>query len=124
MAVLNTPVVRRLVTTALLAPVVLLGMAAPASAAPPETWPETDSVSALDMLLILVAIPVGLIAVISLLVYVPSMVRGQKYTPGLAWRSENEWFGGPRGGVEAATESDPAAIEAGDSGRGGASARW
>lgn len=124
MAALKTPVVRRLVTTAALAPVALLGLAAPAAAAPPETWPETDSVSVLDMLLLVLVIPVGLIAVISLLVYVPSMARGEKYTPGLAWRNENEWFGGPRGGVETAAKSDPAAIEAEGSARGGASARW
>ncbi len=99
--------------------------AAPALAAPPERWPAAEPVSTLQILLLLVGIPVALFAVITLLVYVPSMARGQKYTPGLAWRNENEWFGGPRGGVEAADKVEPKAIEgAADTDRGGSSARW
>ena len=74
---------------------------------------------------LLVVIPLALIAIIALAVYVPSMVRGEKYTPGLAWRNENEWFGGPRGGVEAADKVTPPAVEGTDGPeRGGASARW
>ncbi len=78
----------------------------------------------LDALLVFLLIPAGLFALITLLVYVPSMARGQKYQPGLAWRNEPEWFGGPRGGVEAADEADQATAgdQAGE--RGGASARW
>ncbi len=99
--------------------------AGPALAVPPERWPVSEPVSALYALLILVGIPVALFAIISLLVYVPSMARGEKYTPGLAWRNRNEWFGGPRGGVEAADSVEPQAIEGGaDTDRGGANARW
>lgn len=122
---LNAPAVRRLVRAVALAPVILVSLAAPALAAPPEVWPDPDPVSALNVLVVLVLIPLGLAAVISLLVLVPSMARGEKYTPGLAWRSESEWFGGPRGGVEAADKTQPKAVEGtGDTDRGGASGRW
>ena len=97
---------------------------APAIAAPPEGWPEVESVSPMQFLIVLVLIPAGLFAVIWLLSAIPGMARGDStYHPGLAWRNEPEWFGGPRGGLEKVDaqpqlESDKAAD------RGGASARW
>jgi hypothetical protein len=122
---LNPPVVRRLARAVALTPAVLALLAAPAFADTPEEWADADPVSTLHVLLVLVIIPAGLFLLISLLVLVPSMARGDRYTPGHAWRSENEWFGGPRGGIEAADKSEPAAIEGvDDSGRGGASAHW
>lgn len=124
---LNAPVVRRLARTLALTPAILVTIAAgPALAAPPESWEAPEPVSTLEALLLLVGIPVALFVVIALLVYVPSMARGEKYTPGLAWRNENEWFGGPRSGIEAADKQEPEAIGSGgeDTGRGGASARW
>ncbi len=90
----------------------------------PEGWPEAEPVSTLSTLLLLAGIPVALIAVIALLVYVPSMARGDRYTPGLAWHNKNEWFGGPSGGVEAAESAERPALEAGEVEAGGASARW
>ena len=75
-------------------------------------------------------IPVALFALICLLVYLPSMKKGQRYQPGLAWRNEPEWFGGPRGGVEAADGSPSRRRRGGhstadtESDRGGASGRW
>ena len=60
---------------------------------------------------------------IAVLASVPKMVRGDGYTPGLAWRNESEWFGGPKDGLDAADRTDPKAISA-DADRGGASARW
>jgi hypothetical protein len=117
------PVVRRLARAAALAPGVLVPLAAaPALAVPPEGWPAPDPVSTLDMLLVLLGIPLALFVGITLLVYVPSMARGERYTPGLAWRNENEWFGGPRGGLGAADHAEPESV--GESDRGGASARW
>ena len=125
MSDLNAPVVRRLARTVALAPVALALVAAPAFADTPAKWPDAEPVSALHAMLILVAFPLGLFVIITLLVYVPSLARGEKYTPGLAWRNENEWFGGPRGGVEAAEKAQPEAIEGvQETGRGGASARW
>lgn len=79
---------------------------------------------AIDMLLVLVIIPGALVIGISLLVFVPSMARGQKYQPGQAWRGESTWFGGPQDGIESADRADMASAEAADADRGGASARW
>ncbi len=102
---------------------VLLLLSAPAFAAPPESWTDPEPVGGLDFLLLLLLIPLGLALLIALLAYVPSMVRGQKYTPGRAWRSESEWFGGPKDGLEAADKVDLHADGA-QTDRGGASARW
>ena len=80
------------------------------------------------MILLLVVIPLALFLLITLLVYLPSMAKGQRYQPGEPWRTEAEWFGGPRGGVEAADRSAsrqpwgrPGPRRAD---RGGTSARW
>lgn len=120
---LNTPAVRRSALALMLTPVALVALAAPALADAPTTWVDPEPVSTLYVLLILVGLPAALFLGITLLVYVPSMARGEKYTPGLAWRNESEWFGGPRGGIEAVDRAGPEAIE-GAGERGGASARW
>lgn len=97
--------------------------AGPAFADVPEGWGEPEPVDRLWAMGLLVGAPLGLFALITLLVYLPSMRRGNRYEPGLAWRSEPEWFGGPSGGVDAADRagSRPAGQ---DADRGGASARW
>ncbi len=108
-----------------LAAAVLVMTATPALADPPEQWNENEPVATLDALLIIGIIPIGLVLLITLLTYLPSMIRGQRYEPGLAWRDEPEWFGGPRGGVEASKREGIEAgttAEAGE--RGGASANW
>lgn len=126
MSDLNQPVVRRLSRAVALTPAVLVSLASTAAvAAPPEGWEVAEPVSPMAFLIVLVAIPLALFVVISLLVLIPSMVRGEKHAPGQAWRSESEWFGGPRGGLEAADKVDPKAIEGHDEAdRGGASVRW
>lgn len=103
---------------------VVVTTAAPAYAAPPEQWEDSDPVAPLQALLLVGAIPLGLFLLIALLVYLPSMIRGERYEPGLAWREDPEWFGGPRGGLEGSAKANQAdqAIAAGD--RGGASAHW
>ena len=123
---LKTPAVRRFARAVALTPAILLCLSAsPVIAAPPEQWPQAEPVSALHALLVLGGIPLALFAIISLLVHVPSMARGEEYTPGLAWHHQNEWFGGPSGGVEAADKPDVKAIETVKEGHtGGASARW
>ena len=127
---LSSPVVRRLVRGAAVTPALLVVLASPhALAAPPENWADPEPTSGLDALLLLAGAPLALMAIITLLVYIPSMARRQRYTPGLAWRNENEWFGGPVGGVDALDKAEePPALEAGDAenteSRGGASARW
>lgn len=121
---LNAPVVRRSLRALALTPAAVLTLVgAPVLAAPPEAWPDAEPVGALDFLLVLVLIPLGLFLLITLLVSVPRLARGEKYTPGRAWRNENEWFGGPKDGLEAADRAErPSEDAAAD--RGGASARW
>jgi hypothetical protein len=119
------PAVRRLARGLALVPAVLVTLlAAPALASAPNTWPEAPAVPAIDMLLVLLIIPGALVIGISLLVFVPSMARGQKYQPGQAWRGESTWFGGPQDGIESADHADLPPAEAADADRGGASARW
>jgi len=112
--------VRSLLAGALVAGVAI---AAPASADTPSNWESSPDVSGFQVLLVLFLIPLGLFIVVSLLAALPSLVKGDSYEPGQAWRSEGEWFGGPRKGIAAADQVDPKQIEsAGD--RGGAGARF
>ncbi len=123
MSPLNARVLRRFLRALAVTPVVGVPLVtAPVFAAPPQSWPTEPHVGAFDFLLVLFIIPLGLALVIALLVSIPSMVRGEKYTPGNAWRNESEWFGGPKDGLEAADKTDAAA--AAETERGGASARW
>lgn len=98
--------------------------ALPASAGTPTTWEDAPHVSGLHALTILILIPLVLMGVISLLAALPSMIGGKPYETGQAWRSEGEWFGGPRKGVEAADEVAPEELTAASDKRGGASAEW
>lgn len=119
----TTSAVRRVTRALALVPVLLVVGALPAAAAPAQ-WPEPPSVSVLDFLLVLLIIPTGLALVIALLAALPSMRGGDTtYQPGLAWRHEAEWFGGPRDGLEKADKTDREAIEASGE-RGGASGHW
>ncbi|WP_436972057.1 aa3-type cytochrome oxidase subunit CtaJ [Nocardioides panacis] len=126
----STTVVRRAARALALVPAILVTSATgSAFAEAPEQWQDNGSVSPLHVLMVLVVIPVALFALICLLVYLPSMKKGQLYQPGLAWRNEPEWFGGPRGGAESADVSQPGFVGAGsatdtDPDRGGASGRW
>lgn len=119
----NFPAAQRIVRALVLVPALLVGTALPAAASTPSQWPEPPAVSPLQFLLVVLLIPTGLALVIALLAALPSMRGGSTYQPGLAWRHEAEWFGGPRDGLEKADKSDPEAIEAAGE-RGGASGHW
>ena len=98
-------------------------LAVPASADAPSSWESSPDVSGFQALMVLFLIPLGLFLVISLLAALPSLVKGDSYEPGQAWRSEGEWFGGPLKGVAGADQVDPKQLEsAGD--QGGAGARF
>ncbi len=117
---LNARVVRRSLRALLLTPALLVPLvAAPAFAVPPDSWPDASPVTALDYLMLLLVIPLGIGLVITVLVMVPGMIGSQRKSPNEAWRNENEWFGGPKDGVGAAESSDKAGSD-----RGGASGRW
>ncbi len=101
-------------------------------------------ISNIKLLGIFVGIPVGLMALIWILVSIPSMVRGPRYRPGKEWQAGSEWYGAPGDEVEGrqgapeleAGRSDTAHDTAvtgtlvepregtSDSGGGGTSARW
>ena len=83
-----------------------------------------DDPGPMDFLIILVLVPAALFGLIWLLTAIPGMARGDStYHPGLAWRNEPEWFGGPRGGLD--TVDTPPQVEAPEApDRGGASGRW
>jgi hypothetical protein len=103
-------------------------------------------ISTLKAILVFGVIPIGLTALISLLVLLPSLAKGPRYRLGEEWRAIPEWYGAPgaeaevsSGGygshrhapVEAAAEQQAvtgtvvpsdAEVETGDG--GGSSARW
>lgn len=112
-------------TVAAAAFLVLAGALLDASAADtPQGWEKEASVSGLQYLVVLLLIPLGLAAVIALLVSVPSLASDRGYQPGQSWRGESEWFGGPRTGVAAAAEVTPEQLEASSRDTGGTSGRW
>jgi hypothetical protein len=95
--------------------------------------------SNLEILGIFVGIPVGSMALIWILVSIPSMVRGPRYRPGKEWQANSEWYGGPGDEVEGGTgapeleagrsdKTDGALtgtlVEPGEGDGGGTSARW
>ena len=106
----------------------MTGLTGPAFATAPDSWEDPGQVGALHAIVIFVLIPLGLFLLITLLVMIPFMRKGEGYQPGQVWRSEPEWFGGPRGGLDAVDNAPPAAVGAGESGsaadRGGASGHW
>lgn len=118
-------VVRRLVTVfagLLVLAAAVVAPSGPASADEPEGWPATDQVEPLQILLVLVGIPLLIALVIAIGVYVPAMVRGERVAPG-APSLEDQWLGGPR--KPAGELTGPASGSGtGDSGAGGAGARW
>jgi hypothetical protein len=104
------------VTVALALPLTYAGAA---SADVPEGWSNPDDVSFLHSLLVLGGIPLLVIVLLALLVYVPSIVRGESVAPAGA-RSDDEWFGGRRDADKAieATKADTTDET------GGASGSW
>ncbi|GGF57926.1 hypothetical protein GCM10011519_34790 [Marmoricola endophyticus] len=99
----------------------LIGLSAGAYADEPVGWESVQSVSGLQFFLVLLLIPLGLAIVISLVVALPSVIRGSSYENGEIWAGDDEWFGGPKDGVEKGT--DPARLESAGE-QGGAGARY
>ncbi|MEP7090823.1 MAG: hypothetical protein ABI776_12035 [Nocardioidaceae bacterium] len=121
----SNPRVRRAARVLALVPALLVTSATGvAFAEPPATWENTPPVSGLHVVLLLVMVPLALLALITLLVCLPSMSKGETYHPGQPWRGESEWFGGPRTGLEAVDSAVPPALTTSGPTRGGASGRW
>ena len=85
---------RLLAVTAVAVALLLVGAGA-ASADRPEGWGESYDVSMTHTLLVLAGIPLLCIVVLTLAVYLPSIVRGESVSPAGA-RASEEWFGGRR----------------------------
>jgi hypothetical protein len=85
----------------------------------PIGWSDAETVDRLQALLIFVGLPLLLFLLISLAVYLPSLVRGESITPG-APALEDQWLGGPRTGTAELTAGTTTA----DADTGGASGRW
>lgn len=90
----------------------------PATADVPEGWSNPDDVDPLHALLLLAGLPLLIFVVITLAVYLPAMIRGEKLTPGPA-EQPTTWFGGPREGSRELAEPDDETSAA-----GGARGRW
>jgi hypothetical protein len=107
--------VRRSAVTAGSFTVATVALVGPAAADVPAGWAETD-ISWGHLLVVILAIPVGLALVISLLAALPGLVKGQGIGTG---HSGGQWLGGPRQGTSELAGPDSERSEA-----GGASARW
>ena len=84
----------------------------------PVGWSEPDDVNMVNALLLLGGVPLLLMLMITLAVYVPSLVRGERIAPGQP-PVENQWLGGPRTGT-----AELKGPESEDADAGGASGRW
>ena len=112
--VTQTRVRTRLRRSAALSLGAALGSVAAPAVAVPSSWTDTDNPS-LGGALLLIGVPVvALIAIITLLTYLPSMMG--RRAPGELAYSDPEWFGGPRTGVKTDAE--------GTEGTGGSGGRW
>jgi hypothetical protein len=79
---------------------------------------EDRGVNMVHALLYLGGVPLLAFILITVAVYVPSIVRGERVAPGHA-PVENQWLGGPRTGT-----AELKGRESEDEDAGGASGRW
>ena len=114
---MRATIVRR-TAAVLAASAAVVAVAGPASADVPEGWAQPYHPSGLHSLLIFVGIPALLFLLITLAVYLPSMLRGGRGRPGGSG-VEDQWFGGPRKGTAELPAPDNEESKA-----GGASGRW
>ena len=110
----------RRTSVVLLAAGLVVAAGGPASADTPEFWggDPAESVDPWHVVLVLVGIPLALALVISLLVVIPGLVKGERFTPG-GHATADQWFGGPRSGT-----AELPAPDNDESKAGGASGRW
>jgi hypothetical protein len=108
----------RRTSVALLAGALVLAAGAPAGADVPEGWAPATEVDPLHAVLVLVGIPLALFLVITALIVIPGIVKGERFTPG-GHATEDQWFGGPRSGTHELPAPDSPESKA-----GGASGRW
>ncbi|WP_203336001.1 hypothetical protein [Nocardioides limicola] len=86
-----------------------------AQASIPAGWSDPDPVSTITVLWMLVGIPIGIIVLITLLVYLPALAKGERLLPGQP-AADDEWFGGPRKGTDELADPDTDESKAGATG--------
>jgi hypothetical protein len=84
----------------------------------PIGWSQPDDVNMVHAVLLLAGVPLLLMILITVAVYLPSLVRGERIAPGQP-PVENQWLGGPRAGT-----AELKGPESEDADAGGASGRW
>jgi hypothetical protein len=84
----------------------------------PVGWSQPEDVNMVHAVLLLGGLPLLLMILITVAVYVPSLVRGDRIAPGQP-PVENQWLGGPRTGT-----AELKGPESEDADAGGASGRW
>ena len=89
----------------------------------PVGWSEPEDVDMVQTVLLLGGVPLLLFVGITLAVYVPSLVRGERVAPG-APAVENQWLGGPRTAAGELTGPGAETADRHDPDAGGASGRW
>ena len=72
-----------------------------------------------EALALFAMVPLVLLLAIAALVWIPGMVRGNRYRPAKGWTASPLWFGGPPDPAAAVEAAQP-----GDVVRGGASGSW
>jgi hypothetical protein len=108
----------RRTSLALLVAGLVLAVPGPAGADVPEFWSDPKAVDPWHAVLVLVGIPLGLFILITLLVVIPGVVKGERFTPG-GQATADQWFGGPRQGTAELPAPDNEESKA-----GGASGSW
>lgn len=81
--------------------------------------PAQDSTTLLETIVVFGLVPLAILLVIAALVWLPGMVRGNRYRPARGWSAAPLWFGGPADPAAAVESAQP-----GDLVRGGASGGW
>jgi hypothetical protein len=109
---------RRTLVVLLVGAAFVVAAGGPAGADVPEGWAPTTEVDPWEALLVLAGIPILLFLVITALVVIPGVVKGERFTPG-GQATEDQWFGGPSKGTAALPAPDNDESKA-----GGASGRW
>ena len=108
----------RRTSVVLLAGALVVAAGAPAGADVPEGWSNPSEVDPVQAVLLFVGVPLLLFLVITALVVIPGVIKGERFTPG-GQATEDQWFGGPSKGTAALPAPDNDESKA-----GGASARW
>ena len=109
---------RRTAVVLLMGAALVLVAGGPAGADVPEGWSNPSDVDPVEAVLLLVGVPLLLFLVITALVVIPGVIKGERFTPG-GQATEDQWFGGPSKGTAALPAPDNEESKA-----GGASGRW